>query len=135
MRARYVNAYDLEYVGDGHEIFGRGLSQAATGNLAGATDRAVEAIRPPSDCRVRRRRHDVRPEPHPPPLEEAYMLHSKNPTRPFPNTAHQERPNIAVAAKGIDAPSLILIAVIGCLCLLASLWAAVSGYDLSANWL
>src|SRR5437868_6714782 len=117
MRARYVNAHDLEYVGDGHQTFRRGLSQAATGNLAGATDRAAEAIRPLTDCRVRRRRHDVGPEPHPPPLaEEAYMLHSKNPTRPFPNTAHQERPNIAVAAKGIDAPSLILIAVIGCLC-------------------
>jgi hypothetical protein len=133
MRARYVHAHDLEYVGDGHENFGRGLSRAATGNLAGATNRAVEAIRPPTDCRVRRRRHDVRPEPHPP--EEAYMLHSKNPTRPLPNTAHQARPNIAVAAKGIDAPSLILIAVICCLCLLASLWAAVSGWDLSSNWL
>jgi hypothetical protein len=31
----------------------------------------------------------------------------------------------------IDAPSLILIAVISCLCLLASLWAAFSGADLS----
>jgi hypothetical protein len=73
---------------------------------------------------------------HPPPLpEQAYMLHSRNPTRPLSNTAHQGRPSIAVAAKGIDAPSLILIAVIGCLCLLASLWAAVSGCDLSANWL
>jgi hypothetical protein len=90
-------------------------------------------FRPPTDRRVRRRRHDVRPEPHLP--EEAYMLHSKNPTRPLPNTAHQARPNIAVAAKGIDAPSLILIAVICCLCLLASLWAAVSGWDLSSNWL
>jgi hypothetical protein len=28
-----------------------------------------------------------------------------------------------------------LIAVICCLCMLASLWAAVSGRDLGANWL
>lgn len=31
-----------------------------------------------------------------------------------------------------DGPSLILIAMISCLCLLASLWAAFSGADLGA---
>jgi hypothetical protein len=37
----------------------------------------------------------------------------------------------------IDAPSLLVIALISCLCLLASLWAALSGADLGANlnWL
>jgi hypothetical protein len=35
----------------------------------------------------------------------------------------------------IDTPSLILIAVISCLCLMASLWAAFSGADLGPYWL
>jgi hypothetical protein len=33
----------------------------------------------------------------------------------------------------IDAPSLVLIVIISCLCLLASLWAVLSGTDLGAN--
>ena len=33
----------------------------------------------------------------------------------------------------IDAPSLALIVIISCLCLLASLWAVLSGTDLGAN--
>jgi len=33
----------------------------------------------------------------------------------------------------IDAPSLTLIVIISCLCLLASLWAVLSGTDLGAN--
>jgi hypothetical protein len=59
----------------------------------------------------------------------------------LPDTAHQGRrqdlaaQGLAATAKGIDAPSLILIALICCLSLLASLWAAFSGQDLSAGWL
>jgi hypothetical protein len=52
MRARYVNAHDLESAGDEHETVGRGLSQAATGNRAGATDRVVGPVRSPTDRRV-----------------------------------------------------------------------------------
>jgi hypothetical protein len=33
----------------------------------------------------------------------------------------------------IDAPSLVLIVIISCLCLLASLWAVSSGAELGAN--
>ena len=69
------------------------------------------------------------------PPGEAYVLRSQNSTRPLPNTAHQGWPDLAAAAKGIDAPSLILIAVICYLCLLASLWVSFSGTDLSANLL
>ena len=39
------------------------------------------------------------------------MLRSKNSTRPLPNTAQQRWPDLAATEKGIDAPSLILIAV------------------------
>ena len=35
----------------------------------------------------------------------------------------------------IDTPSLLLIAIVSCLCLLASLWAILSGTDLGANLL
>jgi hypothetical protein len=35
----------------------------------------------------------------------------------------------------IDAPSLVLIAMVSCVCLLASLWAVLSGTDLGANLL
>ena len=86
---------------------------------------------------VRRgRRHcDVRPEPHCHCQGRPTCCILRTPTRPLPKTAHQGRPYIAAAAKGIDAPSLLLIAVICCLCLLASLWAVFSGWDLSANWL
>jgi hypothetical protein len=69
------------------------------------------------------------------PPGEVYVLRSQNSTRPLPNTAQQRWPDLAAAEKGIDAPSLILIAVISCLCSLASVWAAFSGVDLSANWL
>ena len=68
------------------------------------------------------------------------MSRSRNPT-PLPGIAHQGRrqdlaaQDFAATAKGMDAPSLILIAVICCLCWLASLWAAVSGLDLGAGWL
>jgi hypothetical protein len=55
--------------------------------------------------------------------------------RPLPNTAHQGCQDLAATAKGIDAPSLILIAVICGAYLLISLWAAFSGSDLSAVWL
>ena len=40
------------------------------------------------------------------------MLRSQNSTRPLPNTAQQRWPDLAATEKGIDAPSLILIAVI-----------------------
>ena len=33
----------------------------------------------------------------------------------------------------IDAPSLVLIVIVSCLCLLTSLWAVLSGTDLGAN--
>jgi len=69
------------------------------------------------------------------PPGEAYVLRSQNSTWPLPNTAQQRWPDLPATGKGIDAPSLILIAVISCLCLLASLWTAFSGVDLSANWL
>jgi hypothetical protein len=69
------------------------------------------------------------------PPGEATCCVPKNSTRPLPNTAHQPGPDHAATEKGIDAPSLILIAVISCLCLLASLWTAFSGVDPSANWL
>ena len=65
--------------------------------------------------------------------EEACVLRSKNSKRPLPNSAHQGRQGFSV--NGIDAPSLILLAVICCLCVLAALWAASSGWDLSAYWL
>jgi hypothetical protein len=39
------------------------------------------------------------------------VLRSKNSTRPLPNTAQQRWPDLAATEKGIDAPSLILIAV------------------------
>jgi hypothetical protein len=64
-----------------------------------------------------------------------YVSRSRNP-RPLPDTAHQgRRQDRAATAKGMDAASLILIAVICCLSLLASLWAAFSGQDLGAGWL
>ncbi len=63
------------------------------------------------------------------------MSRSRNP-RPLPDTAHQgRRQDIPAMARGIDASSLILIVVICSLSLLASLWAAFSGLDLSAGWL
>jgi hypothetical protein len=68
------------------------------------------------------------------PPGEVYVLRSQNSTRPLPK-AQQRWPDLAATEKGIDAPSLILIAVISCLCSLASVWAAFSGVDLSANWL
>ena len=52
-------------------------------------------------------------------------MRSKNSKRPLPNSAHQ-----GFSVNGIDAPSLILLAVICCLCLLTALWAVSSGWDL-----
>jgi hypothetical protein len=63
-------------------------------------------------------------------LEEAYVLRSKNSKRPLPHSAHHGRQGLSV--NGIDAPSLILLAVICCLCLLTALWAVSSGWDLRA---
>ena len=60
------------------------------------------------------------------------MLHSRNSNRPFPNPARPGRQDIFAAEHGIDTPSLILLAVICCVCLLTALWAASSGWDLSA---
>lgn len=78
--------------------------------------------------------------------EEMYVLHSRNSNRPLPDpararrhsahpvrdSAHQGRRDIFAAEHGIDTPSLILLVVICCVCLLTALWAASSGWDLSA---
>ena len=64
--------------------------------------------------------------------EEANVLRSEYSKRLLP---HLLRRRLSATGNGIDAPSLILLAVICCLCLLAALWAASSGWDLSAYWL
>lgn len=61
------------------------------------------------------------------------MSRSKNSKLPLPNTPHQGWQDLPVTKTGIDAPSLILIAVICGLCLLVSLWAAFFGWDLTAQ--
>ena len=63
------------------------------------------------------------------------MLRSKDSKRPLPNLVHQGRHELSATKNGIDALSLVLLALICCLCLLAALWAASSGWDLSAYWL
>jgi uncharacterized OsmC-like protein len=63
------------------------------------------------------------------------VLHSKNSKRPLPNLVHQGCHELSATKNGIDPLSLVLVALICCLCLLAALWAAYSGWDLSASWL
>lgn len=64
--------------------------------------------------------------------EEVHVLRSRSSNRPLPNPARQGRRDIFAAEHGIDASSLIVLAVICCFCLLTALWAAFSGWDLSA---
>jgi DHA1 family bicyclomycin/chloramphenicol resistance-like MFS transporter len=66
------------------------------------------------------------PEQMPQPAEELFAARNSNVIQP--GASPGERPS-----SRLDAPSLILIAVISCVCVLASLWAALPGADPGAS--